>query len=81
VRAFAPAPGAWFEYEGERCKVLAAEIAQSGGEPGTVLDDRLSIACGEGTIRPTQVQRAGRPLMATTDLLRGWTIPAGARLA
>ena len=81
IRAFAPAPGAWFEFEGERCKVLAAEIAQGSGEPGMVLDDRLCIACGEGAIRPTQVQRAGRPLMATTDLLRGWAIPAGARLA
>ena len=81
VRAFAPAPGAWFEFLGERCKVLAAEVAKVSGSPGTVLDGQLTIACGTGAIRPTLVQRAGRPAMATADLLRGWQIGAGARLA
>ena len=80
VRAFAPAPGAWFEFEGERCKVLAAQLAEGQGAPGTVLDDALTIACGDGAIRPTLVQRAGRPAMATQDLLRGWTIAPGAQL-
>lgn len=81
VRAFAPAPGAWFEFEGERCKVLAAEPVDSSAAPGTVVDDQLTIACATGAIRPTLVQRAGRPAMATADLLRGWTIAAGASLA
>ncbi len=80
VRAFAPAPGAWFELEGERCKVLAAELVAGSGAAGTVLDDSLTIACGTGAIRPTLVQRAGRPAMATADLLRGWAIVAGAKL-
>jgi len=81
VRAFAPAPGAWFEYQGERCKVLAAELAEGSSAPGEVLDDRLTVACGNGAIQPTLVQRAGRPVMATADLLRGWAIAAGASLA
>ena len=81
VRAFAPAPGAWFEFHGERCKVLAADPADGHGTPGTVLDNSLTIACATGAIRPTLVQRAGRPAMSTADMLRGWTIPAGARLA
>ena len=81
VRAFAPVPGAFFELASERCKVLAAEVVDESGEPGTVLDDRLTIACGDGAIRPMLVQRAGRPAMATADLLRGWAIPAGAKLA
>jgi len=80
VRAFAPSPGAWFEFEGERCKVLAAQLAEGQGAPGTVLDDALTIACGDGAIRPTLVQRAGRPAMATQDLLRGWAIAPGAQL-
>ena len=80
VRAFAPAPGAWFEFEGERCKVLAAQLAEGQGAPGTVLDDALTIACGSGAIRPTLIQRAGRPVMATQDLLRGWAIAPGAQL-
>jgi len=77
VRAFAPVPGAWFELDGERCKVLAADLAQGSGPAGQVLDDGLTIACGSGAIRPSLVQRAGRPAMATADLLRGWAIPAG----
>jgi methionyl-tRNA formyltransferase len=81
IRAFAPAPGAWFEYQGERCKVLAADLADGSGAAGEVLDDHLTIACGSGSIRPTLVQRAGRPVMATADLLRGWAIGAGASLA
>ena len=80
IRAFAPAPGAWFEYQGERCKVLAADIADGSGAPGDVLDEALTIACISGAIRPTLVQRAGRPAMATADMLRGWAIAAGAKL-
>jgi len=81
IRAFAPAPGAWFEFEGERCKILAAELAEGSGVPGLVLDERLTIACGHGALRPTLVQRAGRPVMSADDLLRGWAISAGADLA
>ena len=81
VRAFAPTPGAFFELEGERYKVLAAELSDAMGVPGTTLDDQLTIACGTGAIRPTLVQRAGRPVMATADLLRGRPIPAATRIA
>lgn len=81
VRAFAPAPGAWFEYEGERYRILKAEIVTGSGESGTTLDDRLTIATGEGALRPLTVQRAGKPAMDTAALLRGKPIPAGSRLA
>src|SRR5205085_1155604 len=81
IRAFNPAPGAFFEYESERIKILAAEISDLGGTPGTVLDHGLQIACGEGSIVPTMVQRAGRAPMMPAELLRGFVIPAGAALA
>lgn len=80
VRAFAPVPGAFFELGGERCKVLAAEVVDGAGDPGTTLDADLTIACGSGAIRPVAVQRAGRPAMTLDDMLRGWAIPAGTRL-
>jgi methionyl-tRNA formyltransferase len=80
VRAFNPAPGAFFEYENERIKVLAAEISDLGGTPGTVLDHGLAIACREGAIVPSLVQRAGRGAMMPAELLRGFAIPAGAKL-
>ena len=81
VRAFAPAPGAWFEHEGERYRVLKAEMVEGAGSPGTTLDDALAIATGEGALRPLIVQRAGKPAMDTAALLRGKPIPAGTRLA
>jgi methionyl-tRNA formyltransferase len=80
VRAFNAVPGAWFEWNGERIKLLAADISDAGGPPGTVLDDRLTIACGEGAIVPTLVQRAGRAAMTSDELLRGFAIPPGSRL-
>jgi len=77
VRAFAPAPGAWFEANGERVKLLEAEIADLRGTPGEVLDAALTIACGTASIRALLVQRAGRGTMTPDDLLRGFLIPAG----
>ncbi|WP_076069232.1 methionyl-tRNA formyltransferase [Sphingomonas montana] len=81
IRAFAPAPGAWFEHAGDRVRVLSAEIVAGDGPAGTVLDDRLTIACAAGAIRPTAVQRAGRGVMTPADLLRGFPLPAGTRIA
>lgn len=96
VRAFAPSPGAWFALQGERVKVLAADILYTGEggsreaadarllpsqeHKGLVLDDQLTIACADGAIRPTLVQRAGKGVMTTGELLRGLPIPAGTRL-
>jgi methionyl-tRNA formyltransferase len=80
VRAFAPAPGAFFEFQGERIKVHEAEVSPLSGVPGIVLDDNLAIACAEGSIVPLLVQRAGRGPMTPAELLRGFTIPAGASL-
>lgn len=81
VLAFAPAPGAWFEAQGERVKVLQAELAVGSGKPGEVLDDRLNVACGEGALRPLAVQRAGRGAMTPQELLRGFAIPMGTILS
>jgi methionyl-tRNA formyltransferase len=80
VRAFMPAPGAFFELEGERYKVLAGEVAEGDGEPGTALDDALTVACGSGAVAITRIQRAGKPAMDSADLLRGRPVPAGTRL-
>lgn len=81
VRAFAPAPGAFFELDGERFRVLKVELINREGAPGTTLDDRLTIACGHGAVRPVLIQRAGRPVMSVDDLLRGRAVPAGTTLA
>ena len=80
VRAFNPAPGAWFEANGERVKLLQAVVDPSGGHPGHVLDADLTIATGIGAIRPLKVQRAGRGAMSAEELLRGFPIPKGTTL-
>lgn len=82
VRAFNPAPGAWFEYEGERYRILEAQVIPAQPNvAGEVLDSHLTIACGTDSIRPTLIQRAGKPAMPTADLLRGKPIAPGTILA
>ena len=81
VQGLAPFPGAWFEHGGERIKLLAAEPAEGGGGAGTVIDERLAIACGEAAIRPTLLQRAGHKPLALDEFLRGYAIAPGTRLA
>jgi len=88
IRGLSPVPGAWFEVRSgdkpERVKVLRASLVKNqraGLEaPGTVLDDRLTIACGEGAIRVLQAQRAGKRPMTAEELLRGFALAAGTRL-
>ncbi|HEY5458383.1 MAG TPA: methionyl-tRNA formyltransferase [Sphingomicrobium sp.] len=77
VQGLAPFPGAWFEANGERIKLLAADVASGRGAPGEVIDDRLTIGCGNGALRPTQVQRAGKGVMSAEELLRGFFIAKG----
>ena len=82
VRAFDPWPGTWFEQGRDRIRVLAAELvaAPSDAAPGSVLDDRLAIACGEGALRPLTLQRAGRAPQAVDAFLRGYPLPRGSVL-
>ncbi|MCE7797375.1 methionyl-tRNA formyltransferase [Sphingobium sufflavum] len=77
VRAFNPMPGAWLSIGGERIKILAAEPDTVSGATGTILDDRLLIACGDGSVRPTLVQRAGKGAMPLADMLRGFAVAPG----
>lgn len=81
VRGFAPWPGAWFEQDGVRVKVLAAEVESADGAAGVVLDHRLLVACGSGSLRLLRVQRAGRDAMDAEDYLRGHEVIRGTVLA
>ncbi|SCW94319.1 methionyl-tRNA formyltransferase [Sphingobium faniae] len=80
VRAFNPFPGAFFEYHGERFRVLAAQVEEHDGAAGALLDNSLLIGCGHGAIRPTLIQRAGKGAMSAGELLRGFEMPAGGRV-
>jgi methionyl-tRNA formyltransferase len=80
VRAMAPWPGAWFEHAGTRYKVGAAELAGGAGEPGVVLDDALTVACGSGALRLLELQRPGRAMLPADEFLRGVKLPRGTQL-
>jgi methionyl-tRNA formyltransferase len=80
VRGLSPQPGAWCEARGERLKILYAVPAEGSGKPGEILDDRLTIACGEGALQLTRVQRAGRGAADATEILRGFPLRKGERL-
>lgn len=81
VRALTPQPGVFFEHAGDRIRVLAAEVADSAGAPALVLDDDLTVGCGEGAFRPLLLQRAGRGPAETAAFLRGYPLPRGTRLS
>ena len=84
IRGLSPFPGAWFEagYAGrrERIKVLRSEMANASAAPGTILDDRLTIACGQDAVRLHLLQRAGKSALPAQDFLRGFPLPVGAKL-
>jgi len=84
IRGLSPFPGAWCEVtiagRPERLKLLRSTLAEGAGAPGTILDDRLTVACGEGAVRLVEVQRAGGKPLAASDFLRGAKLVPGDRL-
>jgi methionyl-tRNA formyltransferase len=80
-RGLSPFPGAWFEIvPGSRIKVLRTTRGEGSGAPGTVLDHHLTIACGDGAVRVTQLQRAGKQPMTAEEFLRGARVVPGSLL-
>ena len=82
IRAFNPFPAMFFEYGGERFKVLLAEVVDSQGVPGEILTGRgkLVIACGNKALQIRQIQRQGKKVMTVEELLRGFDFAEGVRL-
>ena len=81
IRGLSPFPGAWTEMPGAgRVKLLRTTKGESSGSPGKALDDRLTIACGDGAVRILQLQRAGKQPMNAKEFLRGTPIRAGSVL-
>ena len=84
IRGLSPFPGAWFEGDfgrgPERIKVLRSALAAGGDAAGVTLDDRLTVACGQGALRLIEIQRAGRGAMLAEEFLRGVRVPPGTRL-
>jgi methionyl-tRNA formyltransferase len=83
-RGLSPFPGAWFEIPGAgaplRVKVLRTTRGEGSGAPGTVLDERLTIACEAGAVRIVELQRGGRAPMKADEFLRGMRLAVGTRV-
>jgi methionyl-tRNA formyltransferase len=81
IRGLSPSPGAWFEAllagRRERIKVLRSVIVPGRGEPGMLLDNQLTVACGHQAVRFTRVQRAGKKPMLGAEFLRGFPLVSG----
>jgi len=80
IRGLSPFPGAWCEIGGRRVKIHLAEVVDGQGQPGEVLNDKLTIACGKGALQLLSVQPAGKSRMSVDDFLRGATVPVGSIL-
>ncbi len=77
IRGLSPFPGAWCEIDGRRVKIHLAKVVKERGDPGEVLDNRLTLACGEDALQLLSVQPAGKSRMSVDDFLRGTHVPAG----
>src|SRR3954469_1885153 len=81
IRGLAPSPGAFTEVKGERLKILAALPVKDRGQPGEIISDDLTVACGDGALKLLKVQRAGKGAMDARELLMGFPLPSGTKLA
>jgi methionyl-tRNA formyltransferase len=80
IRGLSPFPGAWCEMGGDRVKVLRTTRGEGGGTPGTLLDEKLTVACGDGSVRIVELQKAGGRPMRAEEFLRGAAVAPGTQL-
>jgi methionyl-tRNA formyltransferase len=81
IRAFSPLPGAWFQLDGERIKILESRIGDGIGVPGQIIDCHLQVACKSGSIFPMILQRPGRSPLSKEEFLRGYKVAPGMSLS
>ncbi|MEL7258595.1 MAG: methionyl-tRNA formyltransferase [Pseudomonadota bacterium] len=80
IRGLSPFPGAWCDVKGQRLKFLASRVARGCGAPGEILNDTLTVACGQGAVQILRLQRAGKGPQDRDTFLRGFPLPKGTRL-
>ncbi len=80
IRGLSPFPGAWCEIDGQRVKLLASRLVEGSGAPGELLDEALTVACGEGAVQLLRLQRAGKGAQDAEVFLRGFALQKGAVL-
>ena len=77
VRGLAPKPGAWFEYKRERFRVLSTKVVEGKGMAGSIINENLTIACGEKALNILEIQRQGKEIMSVGELIKGFKFKKG----
>ena len=77
VRGLAPNPGAWFEYKRERFKVFSAKVVEGKGIAGSIINENLTIACGEKALNILEIQRQGKEIMSVEEMIKGFKFEKG----
>ncbi len=80
INALNPNPGCWFELQGGRVKIIRAKETKSSGEPGKIIDDRLTIACLKNSVQILELKKEGKQKMTAEEFLRGHHIKIGQKL-
>lgn len=80
INGLNPFPGAWFNYNGSRYKIWKAEISTLKGEPGTVLDETLTVACEDNSIKVLEIQKEGKNKLPINNFIAGTKIPKGTKI-
>tara|TARA_Y100001980_G_C14495906_1_gene272402 strand:- start:12 stop:932 length:921 start_codon:yes stop_codon:yes gene_type:complete len=80
INALNPNPGCWFELQGGRVKIIRAKETNSSGEPGKIIDDRLTIACLKNSVQILELKKEGKQKMTAEEFLRGHHIKIGQKL-
>ena len=80
IRAFNPNPGAWFELDGKRIKIMGSKIIDKNGKPGEILTNEFIIACGSQAIQPTTLKKEGKGLVTLAEFLKGNQVIPGTQL-
>jgi methionyl-tRNA formyltransferase len=80
IRGLSPFPGAWTEIDGQRVKLLASRVTEGSGAPGVILDDTMTVACGDGAVSLLRLQRAGKGAQDVDIFLRGFPVKQGTQL-
>ena len=80
IRALNPNPGAWFEMDGKRIKVMSSKVIEMSGNAGEILNDEFIIACGENALQPTTLKKEGKGLVTLAEFLKGNKVTTGTKL-
>ena len=81
INAFYPKPGSWFEHKGIRLKINKAIEVSANGNPGEILDNQLTIACGENAIQILDLQKEGKKNMSVSEFLKGNKLEIGSNVS